>query len=223
MALAWPVLAFGISAWWPRGAQSGTTRGRCCGWDKGANAVGGPRGWAGQETSAASRKGFSSGKEGVTKPADLAGILAADTSPCTLLMRTWEAEGKKTSDNNSLKCHQLLAKFRQLLGWASWRRAWGRIGRQWIGEQQNSRQKCVLGQNSHVFPDAVRWDGQEPKFHWCSGVVPLDRRLGNVDGPSGYCFDNTAEWCRKKSQYFRSHVTKAEVRSEGNLQFHQHI
>lgn len=66
-------------------------------------------------------------------------------------------------------------------------------------------------------PDAVRWDGPELKFHWGSGVVPLDRRLGSVDGPSGYHSGNTAELCRKKNQYFRSPVTKAEVWLEGNL------
>lgn len=68
-----------------------------------------------------------------------------------------------------------------------------------------------------MFPDAVRWDGPGPKFHWGSGVVPLDGRLGSVDGPSDYCFGNTAELFRKKSQYFKSPITKAEVKSEGNF------
>lgn len=75
----------------------------------------------------------------------------------------------------------------------------------------------MLGQISHVFPDTFLWDGPEPKFLWGSGVAASDRRLGSLNGPSGCCFGNTAELCRKKNQCFRSPVTKAEVRSEGNF------
>lgn len=156
--------------------------GRHCSWGSSANTAGGPRGLGRVgDLCSVQREVLPNG--GVIKPTDeqrsLLQILLPVLHSRGPTRRLWQ----NASLNSPVKCWELLGEFRQLPGWVTWRRA----GSPSLGQQGNSKWKCVLGQFSHAIPDTVRWDGPEWKAHQGFCVVPSVRRLGSVDGPSAYC------------------------------------